>query len=347
MKILLDICHPAHVHFFKNTLPLLKNHECEVIVTSRDKDCTIPLLKRLKIPHTQLLSGRFSKIRELIQRDIALYRFVKEHQPDVLTGVGGTFIAHVGYLSQIPSIVFYDGDNAILQNIITYPFAKQVIVPRCYQGWLPKHSIRYAGYHELAYLHPRYFKPHASTDKMKKPTIFIRHVAHQANHDIGHHGLSFSMISALIRDFPGYDFILSAENNIPASLGQYAYTQPQDEIHQVLQHCIAYIGDSPTMASEAAILGVPGIFVSTHRCGNMQELSERYQLLSLVKPAYSDIMTALKKTLKQTTQVIEMRRQFLLADTLDVTQFVVSCLLDAISLRPGKPPCHIANSSKP
>lgn len=346
MKILIDICHPAHVHFFKNALRLLKEHQCDVIVTSRDKDCTIPLLERLKIPHTPLSSTRFSKIRELIDRDIALYRFVKAHQPDLLTGVGGTFIAQVGYVSRIPSIVFYDGDNAILQNIMTYPFADQVIVPRCYQGWLPKHSIRYPGYHELAYLHPHYFKPHPSTHQINKPTIFIRHVAHQANHDIGHYGLSFSMISSIIRDFPAYDFILSAEAEMPAHLRQYAYTDSPDEIHHKLQHCSAYLGDSPTMASEAALLGVPGIFVSTHRCGNMHELSERYQLIKLVRPIYSNIILALKNTLAETSQTIAARRQFLLTDTLDVTSFIVSSILRAASSRQGDTSCHIAKPSK-
>ncbi|MFO1258461.1 MAG: DUF354 domain-containing protein [Gammaproteobacteria bacterium] len=346
MKILIDICHPAHVHFFKNALRLLEERQCEVIVTSRDKDCTIPLLEQLKIPHTPLSSTGFGKIRELIDRDIALYRFVRAHQPDLLVGVGGTFIAQVGTLSRIPSIVFYDGDNAILQNIITYPFADQVIVPRCYQGWLPKHTLRYAGYHELAYLHPHYFKSQASAQTIGKPIIFIRHVAHQANHDLGHHGLSFSMISRLIQDLPTYQFILSAESEIPTDLSQYAYNEPPDQIHHTLERCTAYVGDSPTMASEAALLGVPGIFVSTHRCGNMQELSQRYQLISIVKPNYSHMITALKKTLNESAQTIAARRDFLLNDTIDVTEFIVSCLVKNISLRQNDKPCHTANSSK-
>jgi hypothetical protein len=38
MKILIDIGHPAHVHFFKNAIRELEGRGHEVKVTARDKE---------------------------------------------------------------------------------------------------------------------------------------------------------------------------------------------------------------------------------------------------------------------------------------------------------------------
>lgn len=50
MKILIDINHPAHVHFFKNPIEILKKEGHEVVVTSRNKEFALQLLDDLKIP---------------------------------------------------------------------------------------------------------------------------------------------------------------------------------------------------------------------------------------------------------------------------------------------------------
>jgi predicted glycosyltransferase len=44
MKVLIDIGHPAHVHFYKNTIKELEAKGHEVLVTARDKDVAINLL---------------------------------------------------------------------------------------------------------------------------------------------------------------------------------------------------------------------------------------------------------------------------------------------------------------
>ena len=93
-------------------------------------------------------------------RDRALYKLAMSFRPEVMAGIGGVFIAHVGAMAGIPSVVFYDTENAMLQNAITYPFASCVVVPECYRAWVPRRRhIRYRGYHELSYLHPKYFTP--------------------------------------------------------------------------------------------------------------------------------------------------------------------------------------------
>src|SRR5262249_35520200 len=133
------------------------------VITSRRKECATQLLDELGFQHRPLSSltkgGAAALLKELVSRDLALRKVVRETRPDVMLAIGGTFIAHVGALTGVPSLVFYDTENAKLQNAITYPFASLVAVPRCYGAWVPKKHVRYDGYHELAYLHPAYFQP--------------------------------------------------------------------------------------------------------------------------------------------------------------------------------------------
>jgi hypothetical protein len=51
MKILIDMGHPAHVHFFKNTIWELEKRGHQVKVTARDKDVTLKLLEAYGIPY--------------------------------------------------------------------------------------------------------------------------------------------------------------------------------------------------------------------------------------------------------------------------------------------------------
>jgi predicted glycosyltransferase len=49
MKVLIDINHPGHVHFFKNLISNLKHKGIEIIIIASDKDVTIQLLKEFEI----------------------------------------------------------------------------------------------------------------------------------------------------------------------------------------------------------------------------------------------------------------------------------------------------------
>ena len=160
-RYLIDICHPADVHFFRYPIEILRERGHDVLITSRDKDVALALLDQLGWVHEPLsVAGSnkwFIMLSELTQRNAALYQTVRRFRPHAMAAGGGIFIAQVGFITRTPSLVFYDSENARLQNLLTYPFASKVIVPSCYGGWLPKQALRYAGYHELSYLHPTRF----------------------------------------------------------------------------------------------------------------------------------------------------------------------------------------------
>lgn len=337
MRILIDLCHPAHVHFFYHPIALLAERGHELLITSRKKEIALDLLEQLKLPHQTLSSeqdGSLSGLlKELIQRDWSLVQVIRQYRPEVMTAIGGIFIAHAGFLTRTRSLVFYDTENAHLQNLLTYPLANQVVVPRCYQGWLPKNAIRYPGYHELSYLHPRQFNPDRSLAlsnglAAEQETFLIRLVAWKANHDIGEKGWSTALLRSLVAFLEKRGKVLiSSESPLPEDLHCYAYSGTFHQIHHLLAYCRLYIGESATMASECAVLGVPAIYAARVGRGYTDEQERRYGLVkSLSHVTWETLQAAIISMLAYPANHWENCRKQLLQETIEVAPFVADCI---------------------
>ncbi len=338
MKILIDIGHPAHVHFFRNPIRLLKEHGHEVIITSRDKEFALKLLDELKLEHYPLSAmgkgGILSLGRELLSRDHALLKVARKARPDIMAAIGGVFIAHVGKMTGIPSLTFYDTENATLQNAITYPFSSAVIVPSCYEAWLPKNRhIRYNGYHELSYLHPNYFKASreiaiANGLATEGHTFFLRLVSWQANHDIGENGWSPQLLIQVINKLKQHGKVLvSSEANLPDELSEFAYQGKVEDVHHVMAFSRAFIGESATMASECAVLGVPAIYAAETGRGYTNEQEKRYGLVrNLRELNWVALESLIDEILSAPADHWHKQHQQLLNSTIDVADFVTECI---------------------
>ena len=349
MKVLFDITHPAHVHFFKNSILALQKGGHETLITSRHKDCTVELLDELGFAHTPLSSQNggspFAMARELLQRNVALYKIVKREKPDKLVALGGTSAAQIGFLTRTPSIIFYDTEDARLQNLLTYPFCTRIFVPECYQGWLPKRrGVRYPGFHELSYLAPQHFCP----DKRKaiangldadRNNFFIRIVSWQASHDTGLKGWTRETLLE-VGEFLGQHgkVIISSEAELPEALSSLAYTGPLNEVHHLLAFCRLYVGESATMASEAAVMGVPAIYAAPGFRGYVSHQEERFGMARFIRePTTSSISSACDEFLRMDHDEIDRRHQQMLSECVDVSQMITEILLDPHHRMPGAP----------
>src|SRR3989338_5450299 len=153
MNILIDILHPAHVHFFRFFIQKMEHDGHKILVTTRNKDITLNLLNEYNIPYSQISvvrTGLWGMFIELIQRVRAMSKLVKKFKPDILMGEHGTTIAIVGKLHSIPSLVYWDTEAAKLVNSITYPLATVVYTPTSYTGRVHSHHQTYRGYQKLA-----------------------------------------------------------------------------------------------------------------------------------------------------------------------------------------------------
>ena len=345
MKVLFDLNHPAHVHFFKYTIKTLIDEGHSVVITSRVKECATDLLEEFNLEHHVLSAERkggvLSLFKELLVRDFKLAQFVLSEKPDVMLSIGGIFIAHVGCLTRVPSLVFYDTENAKLQNLITYPFASKVIVPDCYKAGVPeKKMLRYKGYHELAYLHPDYFlssKLVALSGGLSEheDTFLVRIVAWNANHDVGEAGWSEALLVNVVSHLESLGkVIISSEGELPNGLERLRYSGAVKDIHHLMAYCRLFVGESATMASECAVLGVPAIYAAETGRGYTDEQQKLYQLVENVSVLNKEnIISAIDTILSENRDFYRAKNRSLLENTIDVNDFIGEQIIAACSQR--------------
>jgi len=343
MKILVDIGHPAHVHFFKNFIKEMNKMGHSFLITARDKDVTKNLLDKYGFEYTVISERKESKNTnkffelikmgfELIKRDYGIFRLAKKFKPDILMGIGGESVAQVSKLIRAKSIIFTDSEPAKIINSLAFPFADAICTPSCFKHDLGNKHVKYDVYHELAYLHPHYFTPNpAVLDEIglsKDDTfIILRFVSWSASHDVGQHGIRDKV--GLVKELEKHGKVLiTSEARLPKELEKYKITVSPEKLHDLLYYAHVFAGDSQTMATEAGVLGTPAVrcntFVGENDMGYFIELEQKYGLIF----NYSNPDKAIEKAVEliqkpNLKEEWQEKRKKLLKDKIDVTAFMV------------------------
>ena len=344
MKILIDILHPAHVHFFSNFRTEMQAHGHDVLVTAREKDVAVPLLEKKGIEHV-VLSQQKTGIGlgvELVSRTAKLLGVARRFKPDVMTGIMGPSIALAGRALNIPSAVFYDTEFAYQTNWFTYPLADVVCTPDCYRSRVRGNHVTYPGYHELAYLSPNRFSPDASKLKSfgvsaDERFFVVRFVSWEAIHDQNETALTLEQKLNIIEELSKFGkVIIFAETELPPELEKLRARGDVNDVHHVMAFSELLVGESATMASEAAVLGTPAIFIAKSDRGYTEDQEKRYGLVAHFKTLeFDQAMQEMTRRLllDHPKQVSAAARDKLLAEKIDVTDWMVEFFLD----RYGRP----------
>lgn len=331
MKIIVDIGHPGHVHFFKNFIWEMRDRGHEVLITASIKDITLDLLNAYGFEYI-ISCKRYSGLLqgyELIKRDLQLYRIARQFKPDVIMGINCTIAAHVSRVTRARSIIFTDTEHARLANSITFPFSHTICTPSCYRDDLGKKQVRYNGYHDLAYLHPNRFTPNPAVLEEiglqpDERFIVIRFVSWKASHDIRQHGIHDKV--GLVKALEPYGRVLiTSEGQLPDELQQYQIRVAPEKLHDLLYFATLYVGEGGTTASEAAVLGTSAIHISTTAkyCGVFDDLNH-YDLLWTSESDEETLSCAI--SLLQDPAIIKTgkdRRAHLVDEKIDVTSFMI------------------------
>jgi predicted glycosyltransferase len=342
MKILIDVGHPAHAHFFRYIIRDLISDGHDVKVAAREREMLFYLLDNFGIEYSEIgrtREGLMGKAADMLKKDLALIKVVDDFKPDIMlaTGSGSPYSAQVGKLKDIPNITCTDTEHARFINWLTLPFTEIVCTPSCYKKEIkPRYHVKYNGYHELAYLHPTRFKPQGSVrsllnmDKTEK-IILLKLAQWTASHDVGVEGFSFKDNDELIdfvKHLTGFGrVIICSEVPLPAKLKEYEMTLPFEMIHDLIAESTLYFGEGATMASEAAVLGIPSIFLSTLRLGYLDELEDTYGLVC----SFSDRGNALARAeellrTKGLSADWKKKRMKMLEDKIDVSKFMIELI---------------------
>lgn len=317
-------------------MDVLRARGDEILVLSREKDVACELLDGFGIPHSPVsraATGTLPLAMELARRDLAVWRAIRRCRPNVMIGFGGVAIAHAGRVTGVPALSVYDSENATLQTRITWPFITHLYVPEAYGGPVPEgRTTRWPGTKELSFLHPSAYQPDRDIAQAHGvaeagDTFFLRVVAWRANHDIGKAGWGGEMLGAVIEHLSARGrVILSSERPLPERFERYRYRGPTDAVHHVMGHCRMVLGESATMASEAAILGVHGLYAGRDFPGYLGDLA-RAGLLTEVRAAGADsVIAAIDAALTVPMEEMRRRRDAYVAQCPDWAEAVVAAL---------------------
>ena len=337
MNILIDIGHPAHVHYYKNLAHILEQNGHKIIWTVKDLPSAINLLDKygfnyIKLPKkSNNLTG---KIFKQIEYDYLILKICKKYKINIAIGISVS-IAHVSKISKVKSIVFDDDDDEVQPLVTKFvnPFADYLLSPDALKGHRKrKDTIFYPGYHELAYLHPNRFTPDISVLdeiglKENEPYFIMRFNAFTAHHDIGIKGISLEQKNQLINILEPYGKIfITTEKEIEPEFKKYQLTISPEKMHSLLYYATMFIGDSQTMTSEAAMLGTPSL-----RCNSFAKsisyLNEEEKRYGLTYSFYPNEFNILLKKLNELLLIPNLkeywikRRDKMLCDKIDVTMF--------------------------
>ncbi len=339
MKILFDIGHPGHVHLIRNLYHILKKNNHSLWVTVKDIPVAKSLLDTYGINYIDLGKKKDSLIDKAISQvdyNWKVFRLVVKNKIDL--GIGSSItLAHVSKFTKMQSIILDDDDDEVQPLFVKYvhPFADTILSPESLIGHRKnRKTLFYAGFHELAYLHPNRFKRDVdvlSEVGLKKGGVFfiMRFNVFKAHHDIGIKGVSLKNKLELIKLLePFGPVFVTTEREIEPELKQYQLPVSPEKAHSLMYYATMFLGDSQTMTSEAAVLGTPAIRMNSFvgRIAYLEEEEHKYGLTYGFKPdQFNEMVLKIKELLAipNLKEEWQKRRKKMLADKIDVTAFLV------------------------
>ncbi len=347
MRVLFDIAHPAHVHLFKHAIRELAREDHAVCVISREKEVTTQLLDAYGIEHTVLSSKgtyKLSLLTEWSMRELRTLKFALAFDPDVIVSRVVPTAVHAATLTGAGSVVFSDTEHSWKIARLIAPLTDYWCTPESFNDDYGRPHHRHKGFHELAYLHPNWFTP--DRERLREygvdpdePYFVLRFVSMGAHHDVSRNGLSAETKRRLVEELSAHGTVyISSEGPLPDDLKAYEVPIPPEAIHDLLSEAKLMVTDSETMATEAALLGTPTIRSNSHAendvLGIFVELEERELVISTADETAARETALELATSSTASEEWTERRDKLLDETIDVTEYMLEVIKNAAGGEP-------------
>lgn len=294
MKYIFELNHPKHYYQFKYIMLQLKQDGHEILVLARDKDVLLNVLREEGVAftifglHKKNLKDKIIATPKLICNYL---RIARRFRPDVIISKASFYGCFVAKMIGVKSVIFPDSEVVKVTNRYVVPLATCVITPGSFGLSYGEKHKRIGGLFEDCYLAPSVFKPEEKVIEqygLERPYAVLRFVGWYANHDVNNNGFTLAQKKQLIAAIEPYmNVYISSEKPLPEELKKYQLPTPSNKIHHVLAYADLYLGDSQTMATEAALLGTPAIrsnsFVGPNDMTNFKVLEQQYGLLCNIR----------------------------------------------------------------
>lgn len=329
MRVLIDIGHPAHVHLFKNVVLDMQKRGHSFFFTVRSGENETVLLDELGFQYEVIgrkRRGVVLKIAGLLVFTLRIIRISRRFKPDMFLSHGSMYAGYASRFCKKPHIALEDTGN-MEQLMFSIRVSDVILTPDSITKNLGSRQIRYPGYHELAYLSPKYFNPDKSVltllgVKPGEKYAILRFGSWGASHDIGEKGIEMEgknrLVNYLVSEMKVF---ISSETSLPGTLDQYRIRIPFTQIHNAMAFAYVYIGEGATMATEAAILAVPSVYISSIETYNHADLVN-YGILKCIKPSEKSLMEIIDFIKGISMVDIKKRRDSMLSRKTDVVSFL-------------------------
>jgi predicted glycosyltransferase len=321
-RVFFDLNHPADYHFFKHLINWMRSQEYVIKIVARDKECLHMLLNDAGFNYTSRGSGKHTLPGKylyafwiLLLLLVELFRF----RPTIAMSLSSPYLAVLTRILHITCVTFDDTDD----NPRLLPLIKKstyLLSPTTYPHKFHKGHFHLPALKELAYLHPAHFQ-----QNQDQAGVFFRLTRTDSVHHSNASVLNQNMVIKKMKQLSKNQTILfSSERNLEFENDSGIMRADPIHIHRELAQCSVFWGNSATMAAEAAVLGIPAIFVSAEKFAYIGEL-ESYGLLYHYHP--DDINSSLEKLDSilagdPPTRSFRKSRDLLLREKIDMTAFM-------------------------
>ena len=295
MKILIDINHPAHVHYFRNFIQLMEAKGHEFCVINRDSKMINQLLDYYGIEHTIRnkrpdKKGTFASMMNLVRMTLWCIRKSFSFRPDMYVGFANIPCAISSRIFRKPCVLLNDTEHNIISHKIYMPNCDAVLTPFYFKTDLDKlvgggkniKQIRFNGYIEQLYLHSEDYRQNDGVlnelNVKQREYVIVRYIAYNAHHDMGITPLSREAKRQLVAEIAqSYKVFVSLEEEFDMDFYQpYLLHTSPEKMHDLMAGAKFLITEGATMASEAFVLGVPYLYLNPLRCGNIDYQCSHY-----------------------------------------------------------------------
>lgn len=287
MKILIDINHPAHVHYFRNLIKIMEKEGHIFMVINRDSEIINQLLDYYQIEHN-IRNKRPTKkgtIRAFLYLlGIICYCIKKsfDFKPDMYLGFGSAACAITSFLFQKPCVLLDDTEHNSLNHKLYLPFCSSVLTPFYFEKDFGRKQIKFNAYIEQLYLHSIFYAE--SSDVLheigveSKQYILVRYISYDAHHDTLVKPISEEIKKNVLIDLSKkYKVLLSVESGTVDNIyNDYILHISPEKMHTVIANAKYLITEGATMASEACVLGVPYLYANPLKVGNVDYQCKNY-----------------------------------------------------------------------
>ncbi len=337
MKILIDINHPAHVHYFRNFIKLMEAKGHQFFVINRDSKMINQLLDYYGIEHTirnkrPKRKGAFVSMLNLIWMTLWCIKKSLFFHPDLYMGFASSACAITSRFFRKTCILMDDTEHNVMNHKIYKKFCSAVLTPFYFNKdlWKGKKSkqIRFNAFVEQLYLHDEQYKKNVSIleelNVKAYEYVIVRYIAYDAHHDKNVHPLSVETKMQIVREISKYYKVfvsLEASINNPF-YDNYLLKISPEKIHDLEAYAKFMITEGATMASESFILGVPYLYINPLKCGYIFYQCNNYPKRCFQTIEGKEVLAIVSKLLKSEMDN-ELERLNVEQRTINPTNFLV------------------------